>query len=254
VKTKLAIFVSITMVLGVGCGRATVETGGAERRATPGEDSGGDVDGLPVETPSNADDEGQAVPVDGEDVEPNAEAFGCPVLFEMDVHAHWLSISGERYYVDDVGRPAGAITWLPTEETITERDQDCQGQVGRWGDAANLGADYDGGHLIGFQLGGWGSRANLVPQVANFNRGNWAQVENAIARCGDLQDGQLTMEVSVVYADSLTLVPSSMGMALTDSGSGTSISVQFANAPQGGFAGTEERVRAVDWLRAIGCE
>lgn len=43
--------------------------------------------------------------------------------------------------------------------------------------------------MIGAQLGGWGARANLVPQIANFNRGNWAQMENAVASCaGDLED------------------------------------------------------------------
>ncbi len=43
--------------------------------------------------------------------------------------------------------------------------------VGRWGDAENPSNDYDGGHMIGSQLGGWGGQANLVPQDANFNRG-----------------------------------------------------------------------------------
>ncbi|WP_368669026.1 DNA/RNA non-specific endonuclease, partial [Corallococcus sp. CA053C] len=28
--------------------------------------------------------------------------------------------------------------------------------VGQWGDAENPSNDYDGGHLIGSQLGGWG--------------------------------------------------------------------------------------------------
>jgi DNA/RNA endonuclease G (NUC1) len=77
------------------------------------------------------------------------------------------------------------------------RNNDCQGKVGGWGDTASPSNEYDGGHMIGSQLGGWGKRANMVPQVANFNRGNWAQIENTLADCGALVAGHLRYVVTV---------------------------------------------------------
>ena len=53
--------------------------------------------------------------------------------------------------------------------------------------------------MIGFQLGGWGKRLNMVPQNSNFNRGNWKHVEDAAAACKPLGRGQLVYWVEVRY-------------------------------------------------------
>ncbi|WP_437809873.1 DNA/RNA non-specific endonuclease [Sorangium sp. So ce1078] len=58
-----------------------------------------------------------------------------------------------------------------------------------WGDTENPSNDDDGGHLNGSQLGGWGRRANLVPQDASFSRANWVALENKMALCGSLPPG-----------------------------------------------------------------
>lgn len=116
-------------------------------------------------------------------------------------------------------------------------------------------ADYDGGHLIGAQLGGWGGRANLVPQVASFNRGNWLQMENAVASCaGDLEDGALRYTVTVVYDEAETLVPSEMSMELYLFASEESITLVFTNTERGGADGRATRDPGVQWLRDLGCE
>ena len=184
----------------------------------------------------------------------DAEALGCPPVFPASVRATWQDISGERYRIDASGRPEQAIALLPPIGADA-RDEGCQGDVGRWGDALPGDDDYDGGHLIGAQLGGWGGRANMVPQIANFNRGNWLQMENAVASCaGELEDGQLRYTVTVAYDDVDTLVPSTMQMALDDLETEQSITLVFANAVQGGPDGTATRERGVQWLRDLGCE
>ena len=55
-----------------------------------------------------------------------------------------------------------------------------QSSVGQWGDAEDPSNNYDGGHIIGAQLGGWGGRLNLVPWDNQFNGGNWALIENQV--------------------------------------------------------------------------
>jgi hypothetical protein len=94
--------------------------------------------------------------------------------------AQRLHFNGEHYFIDGAGRPARAYADLPPIAG-EPRSPACRSDVGGWGDAEDPENDYDGGHLIGAQLGGWGRRANLVPQDANFNRGTWAVLENAMA-------------------------------------------------------------------------
>lgn len=47
---------------------------------------------------------------------------------------------------------------------------------GRWGDRE--GVDYDNGHIIAAQRGGFGKRINLVPKDKDLNRGVWMHVES----------------------------------------------------------------------------
>ena len=133
------------------------------------------------------------------------------------------------------------------------RSTSCQSSVGQWGDAETPSNDYDGGHLIGSQLGGWGKRANLVPQDANFNRGNWAVLENKMADCAGLPNGRFRYYISVGYSNGTKVVPSSFGMQLTNQSSGSSISLSFSNTDGGGSSGVSEKNRGVTFLTNNGC-
>lgn len=116
----------------------------------------------------------------------------CPQYFPAADRNTWHSFDGEYYYIDGSGRPKQAYKYLPPIAAAA-RSSSCQTSIGQWGDAEDPSNDYDGGHLIGSQLGGWGKRANIVPQDANFNRGNWVQLENAAADCGALSSGRLLL-------------------------------------------------------------
>lgn len=181
-----------------------------------------------------------------------ASVTDCPKTFGSSFRSTWYSITGEHYYIDSKGRPSKAYAYLPP--AITEaRNSSCQASVGQWGDAANPGTDYDGGHLIGSQLGGWGARANLVPQQSNFNRGNYVQLENKMANCDGLSSGRMLYSVTVSYPSSSTLIPSNWNVFIKDQAQGDYVSLNFTNSHQGGSNGTNERARGVDFLSANGC-
>ena len=176
----------------------------------------------------------------------------CPKTFSSGYHSTWYSLNGEYYYINSSGRPSRAYSYLPPVASESRNDS-CQLSVGQWGDAENTGADYDGGHLLGSQLGGWGARANLVPQEANFNRGNYAQLENKMAKCGGLSSGRMLYSVTVSYPNSTTLIPSNWNVYIKDRTQGDYVSLNFKNTYQGGSNGTSERNRGVDFLSANGC-
>jgi hypothetical protein len=164
----------------------------------------------------------------------------------------WQSFDGEFYFVDNAGRPSQAYKYLPpvvTEARITA----CQTAIGQWGDAEDPGHNYDGGHLIGSQLGGWGGRANIVPQAANFNRGNWVALENKMAKCGSLPSGRLRYAIAVTYPNATTLIPSTMSMAITNRSTGANVVLSFQNVDGGGPSGTSEKNRGIAFLTAQGC-
>lgn len=175
----------------------------------------------------------------------------CPQFFPSSDRNKWHAFNGEYYYIDGSGRPSNAYKYLPPISAAS-RDDSCQASVGQWGDAASSN-DYDGGHLVGSQLGGWGKRANLVPQDANFNRGNWAQIENKMAQCGGLSSGRLLYKTSAGYSNGSTLIPSTIGLFIKDMVQGDSISKTFQNVDYGGSNGTTYRIQVVDFLSAQGC-
>ncbi|WP_441292357.1 DNA/RNA non-specific endonuclease [Sorangium sp. KYC3313] len=107
--------------------------------------------------------------------------------------------------------------------------------------------------MIGSQLGGWGGRANLVPQEANFNRGNWVALENKMATCGSLPSGRMRYYIGANYPNSSTLIPNNMTMEITNRSTGSSVSMSFANTDGGGSNGTSEKNRGVSWLSSQGC-
>lgn len=176
----------------------------------------------------------------------------CPQYFPSTDRNKWHTVTGEHYYIDGSGRPSRAYTYLPPV-AAEARSTTCQTSVGQWGDAETPSNDYDGGHLIGSQLGGYGRRANLVPQDANFNRGNWAVLENKMADCAGLPNGRFEYYISVGYSNSTKLVPSSFGMEITNQSSGSSVSLSFSNTDGGGSNGTSEKNRGVTFLTNNGC-
>jgi len=177
----------------------------------------------------------------------------CNKFFPTADRTKWHNFDGEYYYIDSSGRPNKAYADLPPIKAEARQDS-CQTSIGQWGDAENPSNDYDGGHLIGSQLGGWGGRANIVPQDANFNRGNWAQLENKMATCGVLASGAMRYSIDVGYPSSSKLVPSSFSMTITRQSNGAKVTMHFTNVDGGGPSGTSERVRGTDFLTANGCK
>ncbi len=176
----------------------------------------------------------------------------CPQYFPSGDRNIWHSLNGEYYFIDGSGRPSRAYANLPPIATEARSDS-CQASVGQWGDAANPSNDYDGGHLIGSQLGGWGKRANLVPQDANFNRGTWVTLENKMAKCASLPNGRMRYTIGVSYPNSTTLIPNTMTMEIRNQSTGSSVFMSFANTDGGGPNGTTEKNRGVNFLTSQGC-
>ena len=176
----------------------------------------------------------------------------CPQYFPSSDRNIWHSLNGEYYFIEGSGRPSRAYSYLPPIAAEARNDT-CQGNVGQWGDAENPSNDYDGGHLIGSQLGGWGKRANLVPQDANFNRGNWLVLENKMAKCGSLPNGRLRYYIGANYPNSTALIPNNMTMEIKNQSTGASVFMSFANTDGGGTNGPSEKNRGVSFLTGQGC-
>ncbi|MBN1204725.1 MAG: DNA/RNA non-specific endonuclease [Myxococcaceae bacterium] len=175
----------------------------------------------------------------------------CPQYFPSSDRNTWHNINGEYYFIESSGRPHRAYAYLPPIVAAARNDS-CQLSVGQWGDAASSN-DYDGGHLIGSQLGGWGGRANLVPQDTNFNRGNWVTLENKMAKCGSLPNGRLRYYIGANYPNSTTLIPNNMTMEIRNQSTGASVLLSFSNTDYGGTNGTSEKNRGVTFLTNQGC-
>jgi hypothetical protein len=173
-------------------------------------------------------------------------ADGCPTRFDAPDRSTWHQINGGFYYIDSLGRPLRAYRYIPAISDAP-RDSTCQGTVGKL--AAPTG--YDGGHLVGSQLGGYGRRANMAPQLANFNRGNWLQVENQVAKCGGLSNNAVLYLARLAYPSSSTNTPSQYIVEITIGGE--KIARTFNNATSGGPNGTTYRTEVVNWLKAKGC-
>lgn len=173
-------------------------------------------------------------------------ADGCPRRFSGSDLNTWHSIGGGYYYIDAEGRPRSAYRYLPPIGAAA-RDTTCQGTVGNLDNAAG----YDGGHLIGSQLGGWGRRANMAPQQENFNRGNYAQIENQAALCTRLATNSLTYLARVTYPNTSTNTPSTWTLEFKLNGE--VFTRTFDNAAYGGPNGTTYRQQAVNWLISKGC-
>lgn len=176
----------------------------------------------------------------------------CPKYFPSSDRNIWHHVSGEYYFIEGSGRPSRAYADLPPIAADVRNDS-CQASVGQWGDAENPSNDYDGGHLIGNQLGGYGKRANLVPQDANFNRGNWAVLENKMAKCAALPNGRMRYTIGANYPNGTALIPNNMTMTIKNNSSGASVSLSFSNTDYGGSNGTSQKNTGVNWLTGQGC-
>ncbi|MEM1115369.1 MAG: DNA/RNA non-specific endonuclease [Bacteroidota bacterium] len=176
----------------------------------------------------------------------------CPQYFRTADRQKWIQLVGaggsESHYIDGSGRPLAAYKRLPPVVTAP-RSSYCQTQIGNW---ASPASSYDGGHLIGSQLGGWGRRANIVPQHLNFNRGNWARIENQLADCDRLGSGVVAYYVTVSYANGSTLTPYRFTSNVSISGSAWE-NAYFSNTTKGGSNGDAERAGMVSWLQSRGC-
>jgi DNA/RNA non-specific endonuclease len=176
----------------------------------------------------------------------------CEKYFPSEDRNYWHNFDGEFYFIDGTGRPNRAYKDLPPISSEA-RISACQTKIGQWGDAEDPGNDYDGGHLIGSQLGGWGGRANIVPQDANFNRGRWVALENKMAKCGALPDARLRYTITVSYANASSLVPTQFEMSIRNRVTNSSVTMQFLNQDGGGPNGASESARGTTFLTANGC-
>ena len=104
---------------------------------------------------------------------------GCPKVFEKSLRGTEHDIGKNKVSVGVYGYPGPSSVSWQVPVVPARIYEDCQARVGKMGGRN----DDDGGHLIGAQLGGWGKRANLVPQNYNLNRGMWRQMQNEVANC-----------------------------------------------------------------------
>jgi len=190
--------------------------------------------------------------IDGIGTVSSALISDCPKYFPSSDRNVWQNFDGEYYYIEGYGRPSRAYKYLPPIVAAPRIDS-CQTSIEQWGDAENPSNDYDGGHLIGSQLGGWGGRANIVPQDANFNRGNWVTLENKMATCGSLPSGRIRYYIGANYPNSTALIPNTMTMELRNQSTGSYVSLSFQNVDYGGSNGTNEKNRGVTFLTGQGC-
>jgi hypothetical protein len=191
------------------------------------------------------DDPGNGDPVEAFDI------TSCPQYFPTVNRTKWYRLIGaggpEDHYIDSRGRPAVAVKMLGPIMTA-DRHTTCQTNVGNWGSPP---ADFDGGHLIGSQLGGWGGRANLAPQHYNFNRGNWLRIENALAKCGRLGTSAVRFVVDIDYPSSSALTPSRWRGDVTIAG--LTRRASFVNEWGGGPNGKTQADGMITWLQNRGC-
>lgn len=126
----------------------------------------------------------------------------CPKFFSTAVRGA-LRVGNQVSVIDGSGRPVSAQITLPISTTRYNRVQ-CQTDVGAWGRAENPSQNYQGGHMIGYALGGWNKRANLAPQEASLNYPFWYRGEAKVARC---RAGTYTVDVSYNFFNGSSLVP-----------------------------------------------
>ena len=176
----------------------------------------------------------------------------CPQYFGSSYRSKWFTLKGaggsESHYVDASGRPGAAYKRLPPD-VAAPRSTACQTDIGNWGSPAS---SYDGGHLIGSQLGGWGKRANIVPQHYNFNRGNWKRIEDRLAQCDALAYAAVQYYIVVDYPNGSNLTPNAFH-SYVNVNDGGYVGGHFSNTSGGGANGRAESDRVINHLISRGC-
>ena len=102
-------------------------------------------------------------------------------------NAMYVLDNGHVYRTDAQGRVVSVEGTLSLDRL--DRSASAQTRAGRVG-----GDGYDGGHLIGHQVGGTGDGINLVAQMSSVNRGEYRVMENGWAQA--IRDGK-TVEVKI---------------------------------------------------------
>ena len=179
------------------------------------------------------------------DIQP-MDVNDCPERFPESDRNKWHLINGGHYYIDSQGRPQAAYRNLPPVQAAS-RDTSCQGFVN---DLAP--GTWDAGHLIAASLGGWGRRANLVPQNPNFNQQNWNYMEQQVAKCAALGSGSVLYKVQVAYPSADTNLPSTFTADITIGSD--NIKRTFQNTTGGGSNGTAYKDQIRSWLIEHGCQ
>lgn len=163
---------------------------------------------------------------------------------------HVMSVS-----IDPVGRPRVSQKKF-SPFGLTNAREDCQTKIG------NLflpvsNSTYVGGHMIGDQLGGFGGRANIVPQASQFNNSSWKRAENALKSCRVLGFQNTSMNVLVTYPDRTTIIPDNFYLYGTVHNKRTKLAFRyeyrFPNIANGGINGPEEALELRNNLRKFGC-
>lgn len=168
------------------------------------------------------------------------------------------SLFGVTHYfaIDESGRPAlSHLTYPPI--TARGRQPDCQFKVGNLFGPPN--STYQGGHLVADALGGYGGRANLVPQNGQLNNTVWKRVENALLSCRNLKNGWVNLNVGVSYPDTVSIIPTEFRVnvliksGFLGLGAPHFVSAKFLNDPSGGPFGADVAAAFKAELIHAGC-
>lgn len=159
--------------------------------------------------------------------------------------------------IDAVGRPVLATKNFPPLG-LGSRDPACQRFVGNlFSDVPN--SKFQGGHLIGDSLGGYGGRANLAPQNANFNAGIWRETEKTIRSCRLINwwFPAVSLNVAVSYPSTTTSIPDKWGMYGVVFNARkeliSNFSLWYHNEPRGGPQGPQVLEQFKRDMAIMGC-
>jgi len=134
----------------------------------------------------------------------------CVEFFPSSDRGRLHVVAGTSVYIDSRGRPSQAFKWFaPFSRPATTPRTRCQTQVGYFGISGDVG-----GHLVAASLGGYGGRANIVPQNRSFNSGPWYTVEYRAGRC--VRSPYKTGYAAYAwYSSNTTSRPYAMGQSLS---------------------------------------
>ena len=134
-----------------------------------------------------------------------------------------------------------------------------QAKIGNLFGPAGSQPNLNGGHLIGTRFGGYGGRANVVPQNAEFNQEVWNWSEKLLYGCTVHGPRSVWIKPVVSYANNTTYTPNKFGMYANvrwrlGRFSGTrDFEFGYDNAPGGGPQGGNTLARLAFDTVTIGC-